>query len=394
MKKRSVIFILVAAVMCLLFVITGCNDGKGGGGGDDRTWRVTFDSRGGNAVESQTVRDGDLATRPQAPKNNGFVLVGWYKDEEAAEEWNFDTDKVKGDMTLYASWREETASSRPENISEIYLTFGNETVTATLYDNATSRDLVTRLPLTLSFSDYNNTEKIAYLPSDSVALDTSDAPDSHTPTVGDLTVYIPWGNIAIFYRTFRASSGLAPFGKLDADSVDKLSRIGDGMTVTITSENPSAPETPSDEPKVLVVYFSATGTTERVAKTIQSSLDADIYEIKPAVPYTSADLNYNTDCRANREQNDPSARPEISGSIENIGQYEVIFIGYPIWWGKAPKIIYTFFESCDSDFEGVTIIPFCTSGSSGIGSSATDLHGLAPSADWKSGARIGGTDGV
>lgn len=147
---------------------------------------------------------------------------------------------------------------------------------------------------------------------------------------------------------------------------------------------------PADS-KVLVAYFSCTNTTKEVAETIHNRISgSDIYQINPAIPYTSADLNYNSDCRANREQNDPDARPEISGSVENIEQYDVIFIGYPIWWGQAPKIIYTFFESYDYDFDGVTIIPFCTSGSSGIGSSATNLHDLAPKADWKSGARISG----
>lgn len=149
----------------------------------------------------------------------------------------------------------------------------------------------------------------------------------------------------------------------------------------------------SDIQKVLVAYFSCTNTTKNVAEKINDQISgSDIYRITPAVPYTSADLNYNTDCRANREQNDATARPAISGGVENIEQYDVIFIGYPIWWGQAPKIIYTFFESYDYDFVGVTIIPFCTSGSSGIGSSATNLHSLAPSANWKSGARISGTN--
>lgn len=145
------------------------------------------------------------------------------------------------------------------------------------------------------------------------------------------------------------------------------------------------------EQKILVAYFSATNNTETIANYIQSYLNADIYEILAAVPYTTADLNYNSDCRANREQNDPTARPEINGSAKNIEQYDVIFIGYPIWWGQAPKIIYTFFESYDYDFSGVTIIPFCTSGSSPIGSSATNLHNLAPNANWLDGQRFSGS---
>jgi len=146
--------------------------------------------------------------------------------------------------------------------------------------------------------------------------------------------------------------------------------------------------------KVLVAYFSATNNTEGVAEKIVDVLGsdkADLYEIVPAVPYTSADLNYNSDCRANREQNDPSARPEIAGTstVSNMDEYDVVFLGYPIWWGEAPRIISTFLESCD--FEGKTIVPFCTSGSSGIGSSATDLHSLTTGADWLDGQRFSGS---
>lgn len=307
---------------------------------------------------------------------------------EKGSMWNY------GNRNVQVVYSGTTTPSQPVNLSAVYLTFGNETVTAQLYDNTTSRDLISRLPLTLSFSDFNNTEKIAYLPSGSAALDTSDAPQTFTPAAGDLAVYIPWGNISLFYKAFRASSGLAPFGKIDGDGIAKLSQISDNTQVTISREKPATPEPPTDSPKVLVAYFSATNTTKGVAEAIHSQvIGSDIYSITPAVPYTSADLNYNnSSCRANREQNDPTARPEISGQVENIKQYDVIFIGYPIWWGQAPKIIYTFFESYDYDFSGVTIIPFCTSGSSGIGSSATNLHSLAPSATWKTGARISGNN--
>ncbi|MDE6586604.1 MAG: leucine-rich repeat protein [Clostridia bacterium] len=152
----------------------------------------------------------------------------------------------------------------------------------------------------------------------------------------------------------------------------------------------STPVTPS-EPKILVAYFSCTNTTESVAQSIQSEVtNSLLYKITPAVPYTADDLKYYTDCRADREQTDPTARPEISGRVENLEQYDVIFIGYPIWHGQAPKIIYTFLESYN--FSGKTIIPFCTSASSPMGSSATNLHYLAPEANWKNGARISGNN--
>ena len=148
-------------------------------------------------------------------------------------------------------------------------------------------------------------------------------------------------------------------------------------SVPAQNETPSTPTptptpeptpTPTPEPaaNTLIVYFSATNNTENIANHIKTTLgdDADLFEIVPETPYTSADLNYNTDCRANREQNDANARPAISGSVENMKQYDVIFLGYPIWWGQAPKIMYTFLESYD--LNGKTVVPFCTSGSSGI----------------------------
>lgn len=138
----------------------------------------------------------------------------------------------------------------------------------------------------------------------------------------------------------------------------------------------------------LVVYFSCTNTTKGRAQQLQEKLGSAIYEIVPEVSYTSADLNYsNSNSRSTKEQNDPTARPKISGSVENIEQYTTIYIGYPIWWGQAPKIIYTFLESYDFG-SNVTIIPFCTSGGSGMGTSGTNLHSFAPSANWKDGRRV------
>lgn len=151
-------------------------------------------------------------------------------------------------------------------------------------------------------------------------------------------------------------------------------------------------ETPEVKPqKVLVAYFSATNTTEGVAEHIANGLDADLYEIIPEDPYTDADLNYNdNNSRTTIEMNDPNARPAISGSVENMEQYDIVFIGYPIWWGEAPRIVSTFMESYD--FSGKTIVPFCTSGGSGIGSSATNLEQLTSGATWLSGRRLNGSD--
>ena len=155
--------------------------------------------------------------------------------------------------------------------------------------------------------------------------------------------------------------------------------------------SPSEPEmdvNTDTEQNVLVAYFSCTGNTEGVANRISSILDADLYEIIPQIPYTDEDLNYGDDSsRTSLEMNDPSARPAISGNIENMDEYDVVFIGYPIWWGEAPRIINTFLESYD--FSGKTIIPFCTSGSSGIGSSAQEIQNSTENAVWMDGHRFG-----
>ncbi len=163
---------------------------------------------------------------------------------------------------------------------------------------------------------------------------------------------------------------------------------------TPTTPSPSNPgQTPStpevQESKVLVAYFSATNTTEGVAQRLADGMNAELYEITPATPYTSADLNYNnSDSRVSREHNDPNSRPAIAGSVENMGQYDIIFIGYPIWWGEAPNIVRTFMESYN--FSGKTIIPFCTSASSGMGNSGSNLARLTSGAQWLSGRRLNG----
>lgn len=167
----------------------------------------------------------------------------------------------------------------------------------------------------------------------------------------------------------------------------------------IDNEQPTPTPNPDPEPNpepdpnpgkgnVLVAYFSCTNTTKGVADKIADITGGTLFRIEPEVAYTSSDLDYNTDCRANREQNDPSARPAIKGKCEDIGKYDIIFLGYPIWWGAAPKVIYTFLEG--HNLNGKTIIPFCTSHSSGIGSSDTNLHGLASGAYWKQGRRFSG----
>lgn len=145
--------------------------------------------------------------------------------------------------------------------------------------------------------------------------------------------------------------------------------------------------------KVLVAYFSNTGSTKAIAQYGAEILNGDLFEIVPEVPYTDDDLNYNnSSSRANSEQNDEAARPAIATVVEEMDSYDVVLIGYPIWWGQAPRIISTFLESYD--FSEKTIVPFCTSQSSGIGISDDNLHSLcSDTVSWIDGERFeGGAD--
>ena len=142
--------------------------------------------------------------------------------------------------------------------------------------------------------------------------------------------------------------------------------------------------------KRLVAYFSASGVTERAAKNLAEAAGADLYEIKPKVPYTNADLNWNnSNSRSSVEMRDKTSRPELADKSANISGYDVIFLGFPIWWYVAPTIINTFLESYD--FAGKTIILFATSGGSGFGKAVEGLKLSAPKATIKEGKLLNRT---
>lgn len=143
----------------------------------------------------------------------------------------------------------------------------------------------------------------------------------------------------------------------------------------------------NDSKEILVAYFSATGNTKRVAQMINSNVNSDIFEIIPEISYTNDDLNYNnSNSRTSKERANKTMRPAIKNKVTNLNQYSIIFLGYPIWWGEAPRIINTFVEN--NNLSGKTIIPFVTSGSSGIGSSAKELSSQAKGVNWKGGRRF------
>lgn len=165
------------------------------------------------------------------------------------------------------------------------------------------------------------------------------------------------------------------------------------QTPSSTPETTPEPDPSSSEPeqteegeRTLVVYFSATGNTKAVAEKIAELTGADIYEIVPAEPYTADDLDYNvSDCRANREMNDASARPAIGGDSIDVSGYDTVMIGYPIWWGTMPRIINTFLDTYD--LSGKVILPFCTSGGSGVSQFVSDIRSVEPDADVRAGLR-------
>ena len=141
--------------------------------------------------------------------------------------------------------------------------------------------------------------------------------------------------------------------------------------------------------KTLVAYFSATGVTKAAAEKLAEVTGSDIYVIQPKVPYTDADLNWhNKKSRSSVEMADPTSRPAIKGKVEKLNDYDTVFIGYPIWWNTAPRIINTFIEA--NNLKGKTVVPFCTSGSSSIKNSAEELKKAYPSLKWKDGKRLKG----
>ena len=139
--------------------------------------------------------------------------------------------------------------------------------------------------------------------------------------------------------------------------------------------------------KVLVAYFSASGVTASLAKKLAQEIKADLFEIEPEAPYSEADLDWrNQKSRSSLEMKDPSSRPAIRSKINDISQYELIFIGFPVWWYREPSIIDTFMEAYA--FTGQTIVPFATSGGSSIGNSGENMQKLAPNAKVLDGKRL------
>jgi flavodoxin len=161
------------------------------------------------------------------------------------------------------------------------------------------------------------------------------------------------------------------------------------MSLTACAQKSNKQQEVKTMKKTLVAYFSATGTTKAVAEDLAKAAGADLFEIKPVQPYTSEDLNWNNkQSRSSVEMANLKSRPAIANKVENMADYDVVYVGFPIWWYTAPTIINTFIESYD--FKGKTVIPFATSGGSSIRKSAADLQKAYPNITWKEGKLLNG----
>ena len=203
---------------------------------------------------------------------------------------------------------------------------------------------------------------------------------------------------AVLFTALTACGSSAQAGTTSTQAVTEAQKAAAESTTAAKTETAAAETTQKAEPEsttaapaahsdVLVAFFSATGTTKGVAEKIASVTGGDLYEILAAEPYTSADLNYNDrNSRSTKEQNNKSVRPAIGSKELSLEGYTTIYLGFPIWWGEEPRILDTFVEKYS--FEGITVIPFCTSGGSGIGRSESNMESLAGSGTWLDGERF------
>lgn len=196
-------------------------------------------------------------------------------------------------------------------------------------------------------------------------------------------------------RTMALLLSLAMLFSVSACSDSTHSDETSGVTsagANVSSESGSSQGAPEEDPveenRALVIYFSCTGNTKAVAEEIAAQTGAELYEIVPEQPYTEEDLDYQNDnCRANQEMNDDNARPAITGTSEDFSEYGTLYIGFPIWWGTMPRIMNTFFDTYD--LSGKTVMPFCTSGGSGISEAVAAIREAEPEATVQDGLQIG-----
>jgi flavodoxin len=297
-----------------------------------------------------------------------------------AESFHFE---VKWEETTQTVTIQKTADDAVAK-RQIYITVNGTVLTAELADNSSAEklyELLSNGDITVDMHDYSNFEKVGSLPEE---LSRND--EQITTEPGDLILY--QGNqFVIYYDT--NSWNFTRLGKIKDVTQEELKTIlGTGNVTAVLSLVPKTTQTP----KELVVYFSFQGTTKALAEKVVSATNADVWRIEAKEPYGEENLKYyDESTRAYIEQNNnTTVRPEIVGQIDNLADYDTILLGYPIWYGKAPRIILTFLDTYKDELKGKTIIPFCTSMSSGLSGSIPELKSALPDSDVKDGFR--GTD--
>ena len=386
---KKLLFLFIIAFSVTLLSVTACAAAPGV-------------QEGTSAVTVSNISDGDFAIAAVYDENRILEGVKIYKDQsEVSVNYSKDifanyedadymklfvwSQNQEPKMTAYGidikKYKDATDETDDKTIS---IQIGDNTITATLEDNSSAQafyELLKDGPVTVDMTDYGNFEKVGPLPT---SLPRND--EQITTEPGDIILY-QGNSITIYYDTNTWS--FTRLGKVNGLSQSELKAIlgTGGITAVFSIASGTKPETTA--PKTLVAYFSCTGTTETLANKIISVTDVDSFRIIPKEPYTSADLTYsNSSSRATVEQQqNTNTRPEIENQIENLGDYDTILIGYPIWWGKCPRIILTFLETYKNELSGKTIIPFCTSGSSGISGSLPEIRNALPDSSVKDGFR-------
>lgn len=298
------------------------------------------------------------------------------------------------------------SSNNGAPVTSITLNCNNKTMDATLANNESTNALIKLLkksPITLNMHDYGGFEKSGSLntnltQSNTTKIVRSDSgaqsyevdtivSTTFTANPGDIILF-NGDTIAIYYgrNSYNFTKLGTVTGATEKNMKTFLSAGGDNINLTI-----SLKEDTNMKNKILVAYFSATGTTKSIARAIADSTGGVLYEISPVTPYSAADLNWHdSNSRSSKECNNKNFRSPIKGALPNIDDYDTVFLGFPIWWGVAPSIIQTFLES--SNFAGKRIALFCTSGSSGIGGNEALLKKSAPDATFIGGKRFPAND--
>ena len=328
------------------------------------------------------------------PENATDKTIKWSSDDSsiATVDDGTVTAVAAGETTVKASAGGKTATCKVSVTKEeepnpggggttkVKISFKGKSLTATFDDNATSRYILNMLPHTFPMLDLYDDEMCYRF---SEELPTDDV-RTYQHELGEIFYWPPGHSFVIRYAKPDEPLTIQHIGQVDS-GVEQMASIGDtDVTFEIIEGGPSS--------KTLVAYFSFTGTTKGIATTLADVTGADLYEIVPEEAYDANNSNYyDESTRAYKEQYGPAtARPAIKKTLQNASGYDVIFLGSPIWYGKSPRLIYSFLD--EYKFTGKTVIPFVTSGSSGISTAQSEFQSTYTDIKWKSGARLNGKD--